>query len=157
MKTIKGESPSRVRIPLPPQWFLFLHTLAVSPTVRCYHYIDMRNTQHKGDTATSQCIATFTRKGFDVLIPLTESAAYDLALDTGEKIVRVQVKYSSGKEVDLRNIHSNAKGYVVKKAKKNAYDWLYVLHENGSEYLVQECLEGRRSITFFDKRYLLVK
>lgn len=107
--------------------------------------------------ATAQCIATFTRKGFDVLLPLTESAAYDLALDTGESIVRVQVKYSSGNEVDLRNIHSNAKGYVVKKTKKNSYDWLYVLHKSGAEYLVKECLEGRRSITFFDKRYFLSK
>ncbi len=116
----------------------------------------MRNTQHKGDTATAQCIATFTKKGFDVLIPLTESASYDIALDTGEGIVRVQVKYSSNKEVDLRNIHSNAKGYVVKKAKKNSYDWLYVLHESGEEYLVKECLDGRRSITFFNQTYKLI-
>ena len=115
----------------------------------------MRNTQHKGDTATAQCIATFTRRGFDVLIPLTESAAYDLVLDTGESLVRVQIKYSSRKEVDLRNIHSNAKGYVVKKTKKNSYDWLYVLHESGAEYLVKECLDGRRSITFFDDTFKL--
>jgi hypothetical protein len=117
----------------------------------------VRNTQQKGDTATAQCIATFTRKGFDVLIPLTESASYDVAIDTGSQIVRVQVKYSSSKkrEVDLRNIHSNAQGYVVKKAKVNSYDWLYVLHESGEEYLVKSCLEGRRSITFYDGKYLL--
>jgi hypothetical protein len=115
----------------------------------------MRNTQHKGDTATAQCIATFTRKGYDVLIPLTESAAYDLVLDTGEKLVRVQVKFSSTKEVDLRNIHSNARGYVVKKTKSNSYDWLYVLHESGSEYLVKECLNGRRSITFYNETHVL--
>lgn len=117
----------------------------------------MRSTQHKGDTATAQCIATFTRKGFDVLIPLTESAAYDLVLDTNEGLVRVQVKYSSSKEVDLRNIHSNAKGYVVKKTKECSYDWLYVLHENGQEYLIKECLNGRRSITFFDDTHKLSK
>jgi hypothetical protein len=117
----------------------------------------MRSTQQKGDTATAQCIATFTRMGFDVLLPLTESAAYDVALDTGTSIVRIQVKYSSSKEVDLRNIHSNAKGYVVKKTKKDSYDWLYVLHESGKEYLVKECLDSRRSITFFDNRYLLKK
>jgi len=115
----------------------------------------MRNTQHKGDTAVAQCIATFTRIGYDILLPLTESASYDLAIDTGDGIVRVQVKYSSNKEVDLRNIHSNAKGYVIKKAKKNSYDWLYVLGSDDSEYLVKECLEGRRSITFFDNSFLL--
>jgi FlaG/FlaF family flagellin (archaellin) len=117
----------------------------------------MRNTQHKGDTATAQCIATFTKKGYDVLIPLTESAAYDLVLDTGKTLVRVQVKYSSGKEVDLRNIHSNAKGYVVKKTKESSYDWLYVLHESGEEYLIKKCLNGRRSITFSDDTYKLAK
>jgi len=115
----------------------------------------MRTTQRKGDIATAQCIATFTRKGYDVLIPLTESAAYDVALDIGDKLIRVQVKYTSGKEVDLRNIHSNASGYVVKKSRKNCYDWLYVLKSDGTEYLVKECLEARRSVTFYDDRYLL--
>ena len=115
----------------------------------------MRTTQRKGDTALAQSIATFTKLGYDVLLPITESAAYDLAIDTGTAILRVQAKYSSLKEVDLRNIHSNAQGYVVKKTTKDAYDWLYVLCADNKEYLVKECLEGRRSITFFDDRYLL--
>jgi len=115
----------------------------------------MRTTQKKGDTALAQCIATFTRLGYDVLLPLTESAAYDLAIDVDSKIFRIQVKYSSSREVDLRNIHSNARGYVVKKAKQNSYDWLYVLCSDNTEFLVQECLDGRRSVTFYDDRYLL--
>ncbi len=115
----------------------------------------MRNTQRKGDVAVAQCIATFTRLNYDILLPLTESAAYDIAIDIGARIVRVQVKYSSSREVDLRNIHSNSKGYVIKKTKTNSYDWLYVLCSDNTEFLVQECLEGRRSITFFDDTYLL--
>ena len=115
----------------------------------------MRTTQRKGDIATAQCIATFTRRGYDVLVPLTESAAYDLAVDVDSKIYRIQVKFSSSKEVDLRNIHSNAKGYVVKKTAKNSYDWLYVLCGDDTEYLVRQCLDDRRSITFFDETHLL--
>jgi hypothetical protein len=42
----------------------------------------MRETQRKGDIAVSQAIATFTKMGFDVSIPFTESAAYDLVADT---------------------------------------------------------------------------
>jgi hypothetical protein len=61
----------------------------------------MRTTQRKGDIATSRAVATFTARGFDVSIPLTESAAYD---------------------------------------------WLYVLAADGSEYLIEECLYGRRSV-----------
>lgn len=106
----------------------------------------MRNTQRKGDIAVAQAISTFTKLGFDVSLPLTESAAYDMVVDDNLGIWRVQVRYSSGKEVDLRRIHSNSQGYVVKKTKANAYDWLYVLKKNGSEYLIKKCLDSRRSI-----------
>lgn len=105
----------------------------------------MRTTQRKGDRATAQAIATFTARGFDVSIPLTESAAYDLVVDDGTSVVRVQCKYISGRQVDLRRIHSNAGGYVVKRSAAAAYDWLYVLNAAGQEYLVKECLSGRRS------------
>lgn len=44
----------------------------------------MRTTQRKGDLATAQAIASFTRMGYDVLIPITESAAYDIVIDTPE-------------------------------------------------------------------------
>lgn len=106
----------------------------------------MRTTQRKGDIAVAQAIATFTRMGWDVSIPLTESAAYDLVVDDTEHIYRVQVRYCSGDEVDLRRIHSNSTGYVVKKTKENAYDWLYVYKLSQEEYLIKECLSGRRSV-----------
>ena len=109
----------------------------------------MRKTQRKGDIAVAQAIATFTRLGYDIALPLTESAPYDLVVDTNIKrnrLKKVQVRYTSNSEVDLRNIHSNSKGYVVKKTKQNAYDWLYVLDNLGIEYLVKNCLSGRRSV-----------
>jgi len=84
--------------------------------------------------------------GFDVSLPVTESAAYDLVVDNENQLYRVQVRYSSLKDVELRRIHSNSQGYVIKKTKKNAYDWLYVLFPDGREYLVKQCLDGRRSI-----------
>jgi len=107
----------------------------------------MRVTQRKGDIAVSQAIATFTKKGFDVALPITESAAYDLILDTPEGLKRVQVRYTSINEVDLRRIHSNSNGYVIKKPKKDAYDWLYVLKQTGKEYLIKTCLYDRRSVS----------
>lgn len=103
-----------------------------------------RETQRKGDIGVTQAIATFTRQGFDVALPVTESAAYDLIVDDGN-LHKVQVKYIGGSEVDLRCIHSNGKGYVVKKYGKD-FDWLYVLKADGREYLIKEDLSGRRSI-----------
>ena len=110
----------------------------------------MRVTQRKGDIATAQAIATFTRLGYDVSVPITESAKYDLIIDTPEGLKRIQVKYSSGRKVDLRNIHSNASGYVVKKCEPDAYDWLYIFYAGATgceEYLIAECLAGRNSVS----------
>ena len=106
----------------------------------------MRTTQRKGDIAVSQAIARFTTIGYDVSLPLTESAAYDLIVDTGKKLARVQVRYCGVKEVALRRIHSNSKGYVVRKTKDNAYDWLYIFKNTGEEYLIKKCLANRNSI-----------
>ena len=107
----------------------------------------MRETQRKGDIAVAQAIATFTREAYDVSIPLTESAAYDLIVEGYGIIKRVQVRYSTNGEVDLRRIHSNSTGYVVKKTKKGAYDWLYVFKASSKEeYIVIDVPFGRRSI-----------
>ena len=91
----------------------------------------VRTTQRKGDIATTRAIASFTALGFDVSIPVTESAAYALVVDDGNALQRVQCKFSSAREVDLRQVHSNSAGYVVKRVKANAYDWLYVLRPDG--------------------------
>jgi hypothetical protein len=107
----------------------------------------MRTTQRKGDIAVSQAIARFTKMGYDVALPLTESASYDLIIDTSKRLKRVQVRYSSVKEIALRRVHSNSKGYVVKKTKPHAYDWLYIFKNNGEEYLIKRCLANRNSIT----------
>ena len=78
--------------------------------------------------------------GYDIALPITESAAYDILVDDNNGIHRVQVRYSGGIEVELRRIHSNSTGYVIKKTKVNAYDWLYILKNDGQEYLIKECL-----------------
>jgi PD-(D/E)XK endonuclease len=109
----------------------------------------MRITQRKGDIATARAIATFTAMEYDASIPLTESAAYDLIVDDGRKLARVQCKFTNDRrrQVDLRRIHSNSGGYVVKPTLEASYDWLYILDRNSSEYLIKACLADRRSIT----------
>ncbi len=81
-------------------------------------------------------------------LPVTESAAYDLIVDISSGLFRVQVRFASNihGEVDLRRIHSNSQGYVVKKITEVSYDWLYILKSTGEEYLIKECKPGRRSI-----------
>ncbi len=106
-----------------------------------------RNTQRKGDTAVAQAVATFTRIGYDISLPLTESASYDVIVDLGKSLKRVQVKYTTDGKVDLRRVHSNSKGYVVKKPLDGAYDWMYVFcGPTEEEFLVVQPPFGRRSL-----------
>ena len=102
----------------------------------------VRQTQRKGDLATARAVATFTAMGYDVSIPLTESAAYDLVVDDGRELARVQCKFVGNPrgQVDLRSVHSNSSGYVVKFTTEGAYDWLYVLDQNNAEYLMKALL-----------------
>jgi hypothetical protein len=90
-----------------------------------YNVFCMRETQRKGDIGVAQAIATFTRKGYDVSLPLTESVAYDLVVDTGTELKRVQVRFTSSKEVDLRRVHSNSSGYVVIPSPINLFQFAF--------------------------------
>lgn len=103
------------------------------------------NTQDKGDLAVAKAIVKFTEIGWYVLLPTTESAPYDLVVDTGKELKKVQVKYFGGKKnpyLRLRRIHSNSKGYVVKRYSKSDFDWAYVYCANGKEYLVKQIPKG---------------
>lgn len=105
-----------------------------------------RTTQRKGDIGVSQAIATFTRMGWDVSLPLTESAAYDLIVDVEDVLYKVQVRYTTTKDVGLRRIHSNSKGYVVKHPSPKSYDWLYVFKSSGEEFLIKDSWYGKSTI-----------
>lgn len=109
-----------------------------------------RTTQRKGDVALTRAIASFTELGYDVALPITESAEYDLIVDTPKGLFRVQVKYSSNKWCDLRKIHSNSKGYVVKSYSDTSYDWLYVYSPGHGEFLM-EFVHDKSGITLKDE------
>jgi len=84
-----------------------------------------------------------------VSLPTTESAPYDLVVDDGTGLFRVQTKYTSKNNgyVDLRCIHTNSTGYVVKSYKQNSYDWLFIYTESGRVFLVKDDLFGKTTIT----------
>lgn len=56
------------------------------------------NTKSQGDVAELKFAAYFASKGYFVSKPLTDNAPYDLIVDTGEQLLKVQVK--SRTEVD---------------------------------------------------------
>jgi PD-(D/E)XK endonuclease len=51
-----------------------------------------RDTKRIGDISEAAVISAFTKRGFDVSVPFGENHRYDLIVDDGQKLLRVQVK-----------------------------------------------------------------
>ena len=54
-----------------------------------------KNSKKQGDAGLGQAIAYFTSKGYDVALPLTDSADWDMIVEMDNSLKRVQVKTSS--------------------------------------------------------------
>lgn len=65
----------------------------------------MASTKYKGNIAETQILADLIKKGFIVSIPYGEDTRYDLVVDTGKVLLRVQCKYTT-----------STKGFVFVKA-----------------------------------------
>jgi len=53
-----------------------------------------KNSKKQGDAGLGQAIAYFTLLGYDVALPLTDSADWDLIVEIDNELKRVQVKSS---------------------------------------------------------------
>ena len=54
-----------------------------------------KNSKKQGDAGLGQAIAYFTMKGYNIALPLTDSADWDLIVEMEDGLKRVQVKTSS--------------------------------------------------------------
>jgi PD-(D/E)XK nuclease superfamily protein len=50
------------------------------------------NTMHKGNSSEAIVLAAYTRAGFAVSLPFGSGSAYDMIVDIGARLIRVQVK-----------------------------------------------------------------
>lgn len=76
------------------------------------------NTHHtklKGDIAVAAVILDLTKKGYIISEPMSENAPYDLICDTGEKLLRIQVKYREDETIPYKNSWSDKNGHHSKK------------------------------------------
>ena len=102
-----------------------------------------KNSKQQGDVGLGAAIAYYTQQGYTVCIPLTDSQDYDLIVDDGKKLNKVQVKstasqtpygvYSAGLRVCGGN---QSWGGVVKKFNPKQVDLLFVLCDNGDSYSI---------------------
>jgi len=104
--------------------------------------MDFINTKHKGDFAVAQCVAKLYSKGYEVLFPLGDRKLYDLVVDDGTTLKKVQCKYAGfsvsekGHVVELRTTGGNKSRNSYTKYTDEAFDLLYVYTASGKQYLI---------------------
>lgn len=101
-----------------------------------------KNSKQKGNIGLGAAIAHFTKEGYSVSLPLTESQRYDLIVDDGTKLYRVEVKTSSHKkpsgsyEVLIKTCGGNKSFNTTKHFDCEAVDLLFILTEDGKQYCI---------------------
>jgi len=99
------------------------------------------NSNHQGNVGLASAISWFTTQNHIVLLPLTDSQDYDLAVDMGD-IKKVQVKTTKTKRdkaftTDLRVRGGNRSGTgKTKHINTTQIDLLFILTEDGTKYLI---------------------
>lgn len=101
------------------------------------------NSKQKGNVGLGLAIAYFTKKGYILSLPLNDAQDYDIIIDDGQSLKKVQVKTTNCISkyghycVGLRILGGNSKqNYVHKKANQIVYDLLFVVCGNGDMYLI---------------------
>lgn len=103
---------------------------------------NVQNAKKQGDIGMAYAIAYYSRLGYTVCIPMTDSQDYDLIIDTGNSLLKVQVKTtdyvtdSGTYQVSLKTCGGNRSGQTIKTFDSNSSDLLFVLTGNGSCYSI---------------------
>ena len=117
------------------------------------------NSKKQGDVGMCYAIAYYSRLGWTVSIPITDSQDYDLLVEnTDNNILKVQVKTSryltegGTYQVSLKTCGGNKSGQTIKKTDKNYIDLVFVLVDDGSCYSIPtEKIESSGSMNLGDK------
>lgn len=115
----------------------------------------------KGNIALGRCIQYFTSLGFTILLPLNDAQDYDLAIDNGNTIDRIQVKYTTQKQPSgyytcklytCGHKDANGKSYE-KPTNYEKIDYFWFSNELNEDWLIpiQE-LANNRTITLNEDR-----
>ncbi|MBI4353400.1 MAG: endonuclease [Candidatus Omnitrophica bacterium] len=90
------------------------------------------DTKLKSDIAESAVTTRLLKEGFKVLKPVGDRLPYDLAIDQGGRILRIQIKSAWGRDgiynVDSRRTKTNRRQMLRSRYKKGDFDFaiLYI-------------------------------
>ena len=97
--------------------------------------------KEKGNTGLGIAIAYYTSKGYTVSIPLNDTQDYDLIVDKGEKLYKVQVKATACKtrygnyQVALQSC-GGTKGKAYKTIINTNIDEVFIVTNNIDIYII---------------------
>ncbi len=110
----------------------------------------------KGNAGLGAAIAFFTARGNTVSVPLTDSQEYDLIVDEGGSLAKVQVKITTRQrkgafEVWLRGNGGGCRSnnYTMKPFDWQEIDYVFVLCGDGSQWLIpaDELVNNQASVS----------
>lgn len=99
------------------------------------------NSKQKGSLAEAQCIAKMYEKGWEVSLPIGDRKPYDMIVDDGANLRKVQCKYAGknpkGKHIAcLRITGGNQSFNTAKHYKDDDFDLLYIYTEDKRHFLI---------------------
>lgn len=103
--------------------------------------LNFKKSKKQGDMGLGAAIGYFTKVGYTVGIPLTDSQDYDLIIDDGKSLKRVQVKTCNFKrksyEVNLSIKGGNRTGIgKIKQFNVANSDYLFIVTNSSEQYLI---------------------
>lgn len=99
------------------------------------------NSKKQGDMGMCYAMAYFSKIGYTVSVPITDSQDYDLIVDNGA-LLKVQVKTTKCiskfgiYQVALKTCGGNRSGQTIKGFNENSSDLLFILVDNNNMYLI---------------------
>jgi hypothetical protein len=110
-----------------------------------------QNPREQGLIGLTDAIAWFGGRGWAVCLPLIDSQPYDLVVDDGTQLQRVQVKTTTCRSrsghyvVQLVTSGGNQSFHTKKAFDPSTSDLLYVLTDDGERYLIPTAAISARS------------
>lgn len=122
---------------------------AVSPDLMKGY--EMLNSKQKGNLTEMQCMASFIKLGYNVLIPFGDCERYDFVADIKDTFLKIQCKSASTKDngdsifIECRSTHYKDGHCIHEKYDKNQIDYI-ATYWNEKCYLipVEECGSAKK-------------
>lgn len=103
---------------------------------------DCKNTKKQGDIGEACAIYEYTKRGYTVCVPLCDSTKYDLIIEKGGIMKRVQVKTTNSFtpagcfSVRLATTGGNRSRFTGEPRRPEDYDELFVLATDGRRWMI---------------------